>query len=355
MGQTFLGAHDTYAVVREIGRGAFGTVLEVEREEDRRRYALKAFHAGKRAELEKVREFHRSGIAGDRIASIVEVASSFAVFELLPASLESFLGRDLDEAAKRRLVEEVLSAIGELHDLGLVHGDVKPSNLMVEDLGGKGDPEDLRVKVVDFGLAAEMDSEALELSFTGTAGVEGTLDYLSPERREPGHRPDPKDDLFSAGVVFFQILAGRPAREALLRKAELPEVFQKFLSAEEKRPGDARKALMEVWDHWRANSREARVGRASFSRRRKEWKGKHTFFRGVLLGSLLSILPGWILIVFAVAVFETEKAIPFDPVHFLWALPAAFGVALLLPHLYDRYLERKGRREGFSGEQPRRR
>ena len=55
-----------------------------------------------------------------------------------------------------------------------------------------------------FGTVFEMDSEALELGFTGTTGVEGTLDYLSPERREPGHRPDPKDDLFSAGVVFFR-------------------------------------------------------------------------------------------------------------------------------------------------------
>jgi len=315
--KTFDTLEDFYAVSREIGRGAFGTVYEVRREGDGRRFALKAFSDENRAELEKVRTFHEQGLEGERIVSIEKTTDTFAVFELLPMSLEDLLEKPLDETMKRRMIEELLSALGELHDQTIVHGDVKPSNLMIEILGDPENPEDLRIKLIDFGLASGMDFETLELSFSRTRNVEGTLDYLSPERREPGHRPGPADDLFSAGVVIFQILTGRPAREALVRREEMPPIFRRFLAPEEQRPHDARKALLEIWDFWRANTREARVGRAVSSHRVKRRKDRSSFFRGFYTGALLVMFPAYVLLVIGILTLQESETLAFDPAFLL--------------------------------------
>ncbi|MHC5082050.1 MAG: protein kinase domain-containing protein, partial [Planctomycetota bacterium] len=217
-------------------------------------FAVKTFDPDHRGEVKKLQTLLDRGVQGERIVEVAEITDAFAVMELLPMNLTEFLRRDPPEELRLLLVEEVLLALKELHGFGVVHADIKPSNLMIEVQGPPNAPTDIRVKLIDFGLMAEMDLEALKLSFSRTVGVQGSFDYLSPERREKGHRPDPRDDLYAAGVVFFETLTGRPAHEAQVRRDEMPKIFRSFLGLASQRPENAQKALEEVWRHLAAKA-----------------------------------------------------------------------------------------------------
>ncbi|MHC4601140.1 MAG: protein kinase domain-containing protein [Planctomycetota bacterium] len=245
--KTIIDFDGRYVSLRVIGKGAFGTVYEVFRHEDGKRFALKAFQPEYHGELDRLRALLDRGVKGDRIVRFEEIGESYAVMELLPMNLREYLRTDPIQPLKHHLVEELLRGLAELHERGVVHGDIKPSNLMIDmDPEGPARSTPL-VKLIDFGLISEMDLEALKVSFSKSLEqIKGTFDYLPPERREPGHAPEPRDDLFSAGVVIFEILTGRPAHEALVRRNELPPAYRKFLNVAESRYGSAREALAAV-------------------------------------------------------------------------------------------------------------
>ncbi len=104
----------------------------------------------------------------------------------------------LAPARAAEIAAGVLSALAEAHRVGIVHRDVKPSNVLFEEAGG--------ARLSDFGVAHLGDA-----STTATAGVFGTLAYMSPEQRE-GRPATPRSDLFSVGVVLREMLTGeRPS------------------------------------------------------------------------------------------------------------------------------------------------
>jgi tRNA A-37 threonylcarbamoyl transferase component Bud32/tetratricopeptide (TPR) repeat protein len=97
-----------------------------------------------------------------------------------------------------RIAGDVLEGLHELHLSGVVHRDVKPGNILIDDSGA--------VRLADFGLAREVDSD--ETRATDTDAVLGTLRYVSPEQAL-GVDVDPRSDLFSLGIVLFEMLAQR--------------------------------------------------------------------------------------------------------------------------------------------------
>ena len=98
------------------------------------------------------------------------------------------------------IASEVAAALGFAHRNGVVHRDIKPANILI---GANG-----QVKVADFGIARAMNAPT-ESNLTQAGSVMGTATYFSPEQAQ-GAQPDPRSDLYSLGIVLYEMVAGRP-------------------------------------------------------------------------------------------------------------------------------------------------
>jgi len=101
------------------------------------------------------------------------------------------------------LLRQIAGALEEAHQLGLLHRDLKPTNIMVGTKGGFGD----LVKVLDFGIACSLADDTEEI--TRAMALIGTPAYLAPERIRTPHLLDPRMDIYSFGAVAFHLLTGR--------------------------------------------------------------------------------------------------------------------------------------------------
>src|SRR6476620_9753290 len=178
-----------------------------------RTVAVKVMHVGLGDEAEFARKFDREARAAARLShpNVVSVfdqgqdlegpnSRPYIVMEYVPGqTLRDVLNREAPMTPSRALeiMEPVLVALAVAHDAGLVHRDVKPENVLISDRG--------RIKVADFGLAKAVSSQ----TNTATQGLLiGTVSYLPPELVMAG-RADSRSDVYSAGVVLFELLTGR--------------------------------------------------------------------------------------------------------------------------------------------------
>jgi TolB-like protein/Tfp pilus assembly protein PilF/predicted Ser/Thr protein kinase len=214
-----------FRVLERLGEGGMGVVYLAEDIKLKRKVALKMLPtklAGDQGRLERFRR-EAEALAALKHPNIVTVYSieesdlgPFLTMELVEGrSLKEVIpkgGFDLDSFFE--IATPLADALSSAHDRGVVHRDLKPSNIMVTDEGV--------VKILDFGLAklrhdeeVETDSDATELdtaTLTQDGQVVGTLPYMSPEQVE-GHTVDQRTDIFSLGVVFYQMATGhRPFR-----------------------------------------------------------------------------------------------------------------------------------------------
>lgn len=140
------------------------------------------------------RHTEAGGAALDIPYIVMELVDGYTLRELLNDSEHGYL--DPDEAA--RIVQAVLEALAYSHEMGMVHRDIKPGNVMVTDDGS--------VKVMDFGIARALaDTQA---TMTQTQAVIGTAQYISPEQAR-GERVDQRSDVYSTGCLLFELLTGR--------------------------------------------------------------------------------------------------------------------------------------------------
>src|SRR5262249_25694380 len=110
----------------------------------------------------------------------------------------------LPEARVARIMGQVLSALADAHAAGVIHRDLKPENIMVEERRGEGD----LVKVLDFGIAKIQESAGEQGAPLTRAGfVCGTPEYMSPEQAR-GAELDPRSDLYTVGVILYQLTTG---------------------------------------------------------------------------------------------------------------------------------------------------
>jgi serine/threonine-protein kinase len=199
-----------YEVVSELGQGAMGIVYKARDPKINRFLAIKTIRFSDEFEPEKIREvkdrFMREAEIAGKLAhpSIVAVYDVGEDYDLTYMAMEYLEGDSLQKYCRKGsllplrkvlfVVSEVALALDFAHRQGVIHRDVKPANIMVL--------KDGKVKVTDFGIA-----KAVSSSQTKSGIVLGTPNYMSPEQIN-GHDIDGRSDIFSLGVVFFELLTG---------------------------------------------------------------------------------------------------------------------------------------------------
>ncbi len=204
------GSLGRYRLLFPAGKGGMGEVWVAEDPRVGRQVALKTLPgslSGDAARLDRLEREARA-VASLQHPGIVILhaleecdGERFLVFEHIEGETfaELLQGGPLGLDQLLDLGQQVADALGSAHDAGIVHRDIKPANLMVTPEG--------RAKVLDFGVAAvARGGDDLE-SLTREGTVPGTLDYMSPEQLR-GQKVDPRSDLFSLGVVLFEMAAG---------------------------------------------------------------------------------------------------------------------------------------------------
>jgi predicted Ser/Thr protein kinase len=203
--ETALGAQ--YAILRPLGRGGMGAVYLARERLLERLVAIKVLH---RVDAESHERFLREARAAARLThpNIVPLHSfgqaGDTVFYVMGyvegESLESLLRRSvrLPVTESARILSELAGALDFAHRNGVVHRDVKPDNVMIEQ--GTG-----RVVLTDFGIA-RIESSA---SLTQTGVIVGTPQYMSPEQAAGDRIVDGRSDLYSLGVIGYRMVAGR--------------------------------------------------------------------------------------------------------------------------------------------------
>jgi hypothetical protein len=234
--------------IREpLGTGAMGTVYLAEAVESGDLVAVKIIATGPSQDLRFRERFERECelAASLHHPNVVRTIASGGTEGDLYLAMEYVEGSDLREILHReapleparafRLVAQVADALDAAHELGLVHRDVKPGNILVTE---RDDEE--RALVCDFGLARHISSVS---SLTGDRGFVGTIDYVPPEQIQ-GNQVDRRSDLYSLGCVLFECLVGAKPFE---RESELSVVFA-HLNEPPPRPTEFRPELPAAWD-----------------------------------------------------------------------------------------------------------
>ncbi|HNN94493.1 MAG TPA: protein kinase [Pseudomonadota bacterium] len=211
-----------YQIVRQLGAGGMGLVYEGVHESIARRVAIKVLLAEFAKNPEITTRFFNEARAVNLIdhPSIVQVSdfgrlpdgTAYIVMELLKGeSLAARLkqqGGRLPTDRAVQIVYQTADALAAAHARGIVHRDIKPSNIMLV-----GDPVAAggeRAKLLDFGIAKLSSDAPGELPKTQTGAMMGTPQYMSPEQCRGSGTVDAQSDVYSLGVMFFQLLCGRP-------------------------------------------------------------------------------------------------------------------------------------------------
>jgi formylglycine-generating enzyme required for sulfatase activity len=197
-----------YRITGQLGSGGFGVVYKGHDEELRRAVAIKVPHAHRVArdedadvyltEARALAALDHPGIVpvydvGRTDDGLCYLVSKFIAGEDLATRLRCGRPTPVDAA---RLVADVAEALHHAHHRGFVHRDVKPGNILLDGDG--------QAYVADFGLALR------EEDFAHASGFAGTPAYMSPEQaRGEGHRVDHRTDIWSLGVVFYELLTGQ--------------------------------------------------------------------------------------------------------------------------------------------------
>jgi beta-lactam-binding protein with PASTA domain/predicted Ser/Thr protein kinase len=274
-----------YRVVSRLGAGGMADVFLAEDQQLGRKVALKLLHRRFAEDPDFVERFRREAqaAAGLQHPNVVGVydrgeydGTYYIAMEYLPGRTLKQLIREeapLDPIRAIDITIQILKAARFAHRRGIIHRDLKPHNVMIDDAGD--------AKVTDFGIARAGASDMTE-----TGSIMGTAQYLSPEQAQ-GHSVNASSDLYSVGVVLYEMLTGRvpfdadaavtialkhvseaPMPPSAINPAIPPELEQTVLWTLNKNPADRPSdadQLITVLEHCRASIEAAGAGQNTAS------------------------------------------------------------------------------------------
>lgn len=233
-----------YRVLGVLGVGGMATVYEAEQQKPRRRVALKVMHRSL-THTSSIHRFHFEAevlarLRHPNIAQVYEVgvftdstgrSSPYFAMEFIDNA------RPITEAARAdaiplrdrmRMFAEVCDAVQHGHQVGVIHRDLKPSNILVDHRGAP--------KIIDFGVARSVLSDSERITTISDRGqILGTLNSMSPEQCAGADRVDTRSDVYSLGVVLYELLTGRPPYD--LSGKSIPEAIAAIQAHDPPRPG----------------------------------------------------------------------------------------------------------------------
>ena len=210
-----------FHVMERVGSGGMGTVYRAEQAGLGRQVALKVLKGELVSDRDTVTRFHREAKAmsllvhpntvrvfdfgEDEAQGHLFLAMELLEGELLTAWVEREGTPPIAEAVE--VVRQILRSLAEAHQKGIIHRDLKPDNIFLARVEGQSLPV---VKVLDFGIAkAFRDDRKIDQLETQAGTVFGTPRYMSPEQAQ-GKTLDHRSDLYTVGVLLYQLLTGRP-------------------------------------------------------------------------------------------------------------------------------------------------
>jgi serine/threonine protein kinase/dienelactone hydrolase len=201
-----------YSIIEALGAGGMGFVFRARDERLERTVAIKILAPGLLRGEDARRRFHKEALAlaklsNVHIAAVYDVGEQdgvdYIVMECVPGeSLATKLrSGPLTVKEATQITFQIAEALEEAHEQGVIHRDLKPANVMITPKG--------QVKVLDFGLAKLRETKVTDatLSIMETQGILGTPLYMSPEQAH-GRTVDTRTDLWSLGVVYYEMLTG---------------------------------------------------------------------------------------------------------------------------------------------------
>jgi TolB-like protein len=230
-----------YRILEKIGEGGMGIVYRAHDERLDRDVALKVLPAGALAEEAVRKRFRKEALAlsllnHPNISTVHDFDSDggvdFLVMELIPGVTltERIAAGPLPEKEIEELGSQLAQGLAAAHDQGVLHRDMKPGNLRITPDG--------RLKILDFGLAkviGPVSDSALTETFQDSPVLAGTIPYMAPEQLR-GEPFDPRSDIYGAGVVLYEMTAGR--RPFL--QSSMPPLIDAILHLEPEPPGKIR-------------------------------------------------------------------------------------------------------------------